>query len=205
MSDVSKTNELIVAKLRKAAKQAEWYQALDPKLLTAAADALATRVPVQGEPRDVRELLHAKCDCVPDLGPEHCHLCGNVKGSPVPWSECDSVTHFVPDAALAAIERVRAVAEDGVWRDTKTSGDWAWALDHMAHKILAALDGAPEPEWEYRYAEIHDDSEMYTYGPRDNADGCFDTAEDARDERIEDTDVVVRRPKRPASEWEVCE
>ena len=40
MSDVSKTNELIVAKLRKAAKQAEWYQALDPKLLTAAADAL---------------------------------------------------------------------------------------------------------------------------------------------------------------------
>ena len=109
------------------------------------------------------------------------------------------------DAALAAIERVRAIADDGVWRDTKTSGDWAWALDHMAHKILAALDGAPEPEWEYRYAEIHDDSEMYTYGPRDNADGCFDTAEDARDERIEDTDVVVRRPKRPASEWEVCE
>ena len=51
MSDVLNTNELIVAKLRKVAKQAEWYQALDPKLLTAAADALeaATRVPVQGE------------------------------------------------------------------------------------------------------------------------------------------------------------
>ena len=59
MSDVSKTNELIVAKLRKVAKQAEWYQALDPKLLTAAADALeaATRVPVQGEPTDDREAL----------------------------------------------------------------------------------------------------------------------------------------------------
>lgn len=61
------------------------------------------------------------------------------------------------DAAIAAIERVRAVAEDGVWRDTKTSGDWAWALDHMAHKILAALDGAPEPELEREYRRVRPD------------------------------------------------
>ena len=41
---------------------------------------------------DAREHLHAKCDCVPDLGPAHCHLCGNERGTPVPWPECSAVT-----------------------------------------------------------------------------------------------------------------
>ncbi len=40
---------------------------------------------------DARERLHAKCDCVPDLGPAHCHLCSNENGSPVPWPECSAV------------------------------------------------------------------------------------------------------------------
>lgn len=59
MSDVLKTNELIVAKLRKAAKQAEWYQALDPKLLDAAADALEARLAALTTPQegDARERL----------------------------------------------------------------------------------------------------------------------------------------------------
>lgn len=48
---------------------------------------------------DAREHLHAKCDCVPDLGPAHCHLCGNKKGEPVPWPECLAVRAAVPAEA----------------------------------------------------------------------------------------------------------
>lgn len=29
--------------------------------------------------------VHFKCDCVPDQGPEHCHLCGDDAGRPVAW------------------------------------------------------------------------------------------------------------------------
>ena len=39
---------------------------------------------------DARERLHAKCDCVPDLGPAHCHLCTG-EGSPVRWDDCEAV------------------------------------------------------------------------------------------------------------------
>lgn len=39
---------------------------------------------------DAREHLHAKCDCVPDLGPAHCHLCTG-EGSPVRWEDCEAV------------------------------------------------------------------------------------------------------------------
>jgi len=29
--------------------------------------------------------VHFKCDCVPDQGPEHCHLCGDDAGRPMAW------------------------------------------------------------------------------------------------------------------------
>lgn len=39
---------------------------------------------------DPREVAHIACDCVPDLGPEHCHLCSNRNGKETPWSECSA-------------------------------------------------------------------------------------------------------------------
>jgi len=30
---------------------------------------------------------HWECDCVPNLGPSHCHGCDNEQGRPVPWDE----------------------------------------------------------------------------------------------------------------------
>jgi hypothetical protein len=36
---------------------------------------------------DPRETQHIECDCVPDLGPSHCHLCGKKFGRPIAWSE----------------------------------------------------------------------------------------------------------------------
>lgn len=37
---------------------------------------------------DPRETTHMPCNCVPDLGPEHCHLCSTEQGREVPWDEC---------------------------------------------------------------------------------------------------------------------
>ena len=59
----------------------------------AAADAVVTV--------DAREHLHAKCDCVPDLGPAHCHLCSNERGVPVPWPECSAVAPVVTVEMIA--------------------------------------------------------------------------------------------------------
>lgn len=48
------------------------------------------------------------------------------------------------DAALAAVERVRAEASGVIMAETDPPNDWNQALDYMAKQILAALDGAPE-------------------------------------------------------------
>lgn len=56
---------------------------------------------------DAREHLHAKCDCVPDLGPAHCHLC-SADGSPVEWANCVAVQHVTdaPETVEVAFKTV---------------------------------------------------------------------------------------------------
>lgn len=50
------------------------------------------------------------------------------------------------DAALAAVERVRAEASSVLMAENDPPNDWNMALDYLAKKVLEALDGAPEPE-----------------------------------------------------------
>lgn len=50
------------------------------------------------------------------------------------------------DAALAAVERVRAETTSVLMAETDPPNDWNLALDYLAKKVLAALDGAPEPD-----------------------------------------------------------
>lgn len=38
-------------------------------------------------PSAARASEHRTCDCVPTLGPPHCHACSDAAGEPVPWSE----------------------------------------------------------------------------------------------------------------------
>lgn len=33
------------------------------------------------------ELAHWECDCVPDIGPSHCHGCSDAVGHEVEWSK----------------------------------------------------------------------------------------------------------------------
>lgn len=40
-------------------------------------------------PVDPRSVSHVECDCVPDLGPSHCHLCSENQQREVAWGECD--------------------------------------------------------------------------------------------------------------------
>ena len=69
----------------------------------------------------------------------------------------------------------------------------------LARECLRAIDSTAD--WEYRFAEIHDDGTMYTYGPQGHPDWSFATVEDARKHCIEESDVIVRRRKAPA--WEL--
>lgn len=88
MSDVSKTSELITEALDAYDVAVgdgdfrDWYEVGQyvPRLCTA----------LEARQVDAREYLHAKCDCVPDLGPAHCHLCTG-KGAPVKWEDCEAV------------------------------------------------------------------------------------------------------------------
>lgn len=108
------------------------------------------------------------------------------------------------DAATAAIERVRALhRRDSVLSDYCGECSDFGSDQHPPGQLIewpcstvAALDGAPEPEWEYKYAEMLGGTE-HTYG--DENGKPFATWEAANLARIEDTDYVVGRRK--AGPW----
>ena len=64
-------------------------------------------------------------------------------------------------AALAAIERVRAMVDemgDAVGFDNLVHGREAeYPVSYLRDKLEAALDGAPEPEWEREYRRVRPD------------------------------------------------
>lgn len=56
---------------------------------------------------DPRDYAHIECDCVPDLGPSHCHKCGDAAGHPVAWADSfhgEIATATVEEVALALSE-----------------------------------------------------------------------------------------------------
>jgi hypothetical protein len=66
------------------------WRDVDDALDALIADGWAPVAPiaVQGEgDDDPRDVAHIECDCIPDIGPSHCHLCGRKAGHPVAWSE----------------------------------------------------------------------------------------------------------------------
>lgn len=79
--------------------------------------------PVEVDPRDV---AHIACDCVPDLGPEHCHLCSKRAGPPVPWPECSS--RLSVEGEVEREYGIRAADDEEPYTDA--SDDLDWVLDH---------------------------------------------------------------------------
>ena len=74
----------------------------------------------------LREVAHWECDCVPDLGPTHCHACGDAAGHPVEWADS---THG-PSTEVAELKAKIADAwDEGLsagcdrWADSREFGD----------------------------------------------------------------------------------
>ncbi len=116
-----------------------------PEILGEAAD-----LGLKLETGDPRAHLHALCDCVPDLGPAHCHLCGNTTGTTVPWGQCTAVLSalsgqtYIPNDLTEAIEQVVGhgdyapyVLDGQVATLTGTSDDW--------HDVVAVVDAEDKP------------------------------------------------------------
>lgn len=57
--------------------------------------------------RPLQEHAHWRCDCVPDLGPAHCHRCSRIAGQAVAWEEagCSDYTQ----RALIAVNNALAI------------------------------------------------------------------------------------------------
>lgn len=49
----------------------------------------------------LQEHAHWRCDCVPDLGPAHCHRCSRIAGQAVAWDEA-GCTAYAESALIAA-------------------------------------------------------------------------------------------------------
>lgn len=50
---------------------------------------------------------HWRCDCVPDLGPAHCHRCSRLQGGAIPWDKAPCAPYV--EGALAAAENALAI------------------------------------------------------------------------------------------------
>lgn len=109
----------------------------------------ATRVPVQGEPNDDMEARKIAEKLFPLDGSEPATVF-EARRRTVEAIRLSRAT--VPDAATAAIERVRAIIKPHIgWQLRRAAKFGRTKPDCGCEQcqIHAALDGAPEPEWEY--------------------------------------------------------
>ena len=60
------------------------------------------------------ETKHFRCDCVPNLGPAHCHACGDAKGTEVPWEECPENTAAPAPIEAGEREALEQAVTDGM-------------------------------------------------------------------------------------------
>lgn len=87
---------------------------------------------------DPRGYLHAKCDCVPDLGPEHCHLC-SVSG-PVPWDQCSAVREVVAVETAA----LRTVVDAAAHLISESVYDADPVAMHLLGLVLKSLEAGSD-------------------------------------------------------------
>ena len=156
MSDVSKTNEALIAEAqqhysemnglnsRAAEVMMELVAALEAKTGVRVETQLAvTRVPVQGEPND--ELIAEARTAAP--GDDPTELAVKVHRLADALESATRVPGQVE--ASAAVERVRAIHKREVIAVHPGIGEEAWCpacQEHWPCSTVAALDGAPEPE-----------------------------------------------------------
>ena len=145
---------------------------------------------------DPREVAHIECDCVPDLGPSHCHLCSERRGAPVPWTTAHPAPSVKPSVEDVARRHSRVSMDGTCICGAVGIGFTLGYGEHLVAETLALLPGRTEAEsgWEYAlaWADPEDgialcDSSRYGSPPIRRAE-------------LDEGAVVVRRRK--AGEWE---
>lgn len=96
----------------------------------------------------VGEDQHWECDCVPELGPSHCHRCSAKEGYVVPWGECSRVNYVYTVGFVSPSEAVVAHDEWIFTEDQSLAREWvaeALASGTFSNAILVRR---PENIWE---------------------------------------------------------
>ncbi len=86
---------------------------------------------------DPRKVAHIECDCVPDLGPSHCHLCSERRGAPVPWGEAHRTLPSVED--LAREIRAQIESDEALLPESAQAIFWP-NVDAAAKRVLALFE-----------------------------------------------------------------
>lgn len=47
---------------------------------------------MEAQDKVTAETIHMECNCVPTLGPPHCHMCSEVNEVETPWECCVTQT-----------------------------------------------------------------------------------------------------------------
>lgn len=95
---------------------------------------------MSAEIHDLREFLHVECDCVPDLGPAHCHECSRDDPNgdfAWPCRYADSMAQY--------LAQVRAEARRGALREAANERDEKAGDADVVSRWLRALADKETP------------------------------------------------------------
>lgn len=87
---------------------------------------------------------HFRCDCVPDLGPAHCHRCSGLAGAPVEWENapCGELVESFAYGALLSTKDDAALLLISESFDKQTPGPAAPVQEAITVHVE---DAAPKP------------------------------------------------------------
>lgn len=113
------------------------------------------------DPLDPTLPPHFRCDCVPDLGPAHCHRCSRLDGAQVTWeaAECR-------DFATVHLSKVSAFGVRRIADLDRTETGFLDRLDEVVRTVVsAAFDTALTPFGGDAHAGVQQDAEAPAWPP----------------------------------------
>lgn len=90
-----------------------------------------------------RDQVHFCCDCVPHLGPPHCHRCHTERGKETPWTQCITVADERERAVAEVVEPIRALAYGWFPPLARPAVGYEAVRQSCARQLRAALPAQP--------------------------------------------------------------
>lgn len=113
---------------------------------------------------DARQTEHVECNCVPDLGPSHCHLCGEAAGRPVSWADSHpdipDEGEVVPEPEAATEVEAEPEPEPETDEYGNLMGRGGFARDGRGSALVVTLD--PEND-QYKSGPKKGKPKLYPY------------------------------------------